>query len=144
MIILTFDDGILPKVEASVRRLVAKLSAVTEIKHDIPLRVVAVTTFVDHPDEDMEGFFNRPDGKQDKPWIVVAGQAPTDRLRHVIAHELVHYERWRDGRRDDTERGVDVRAYSLLKQAGYKAYRWSPHCPRKRKRKINTSSRSAA
>lgn len=37
-------------------------------------------------------------------------------LRECLLHEWAHYEHWRDGRTEPTERGVAVRARNLLRQ----------------------------
>lgn len=52
--------------------------------------------------------------------ILMAGHAAGDpfpeEVVEILAHELVHYEQWRSGRLDPTERGVAVRARNLVKK----------------------------
>ena len=53
----------------------------------------------------------------------LSGQDAQLRLAHDFAHEVVHYEQWRDGR-PITERGVNRRASSLVNRFCLEALRY--------------------
>ncbi len=52
----------------------------------------------------------------------ITGMHALFRISHDFAHEIVHYEQWRDGR-PITERGVNQRAASLVNRFGREALR---------------------
>lgn len=91
------------KVNAEVRAFVGWLESVIDIRHEIDVHVVGK----------LYGFFDAPGRRTGfPPYIVVAMD---DGLLDTIAHELTHYEQWRDGRAIN-ERGVEQRAAALVRR----------------------------
>lgn len=87
---------------AEIRAFVRWLETVIEVKHAIEI----------HLTPHLVGYFDAP-GKYAgyEPYIV----AEMDDALHTIAHEMVHYEQWRD-KRDQDERGVEQRGQALVRQ----------------------------
>lgn len=91
------------KVSAEVRAFVRWLAEEIGVRHDVDVHVVG----------SLDGFFDAP-GKCEhfRPYVVAA---QNDGLLDTIAHEMVHYEQWRD-KRERTERGVAQRAAALVRR----------------------------
>jgi hypothetical protein len=103
-------------VRDAMRRLIAAASEVTEIRHPLKVSVTPSIT-VQGPSGGVGfGCFGTCDGK---PEIWMGGRPPTKWvaawLRDVLAHELAHYEQYRDGK-PLSERGVAVRTRTLSKR----------------------------
>lgn len=91
------------RVSADVRAYVRWIETVIDVRHDVDVFVVGF----------VYGFFDAPGRRSGfGPYIVVAAN---DGMLDTIAHELVHYEQWRDGR-DMNERGVNQRAAALVRR----------------------------
>lgn len=91
------------KVSAEVRAFVGWLGEHVGVRHPVDIHVVGK----------LYGYFDGP-GKREgyAPHMVVVYD---DGLMDTIAHEIVHYEQWRDGR-EMNERGVNQRAAALVRQ----------------------------
>lgn len=83
-------------------RFVRWLETVLQIKHRID--VIRTTR--------LYGYFDAPKTDADRPYMVIVDD---DVVLITIAHEMVHYEQWRDKRELD-ERGVEQRARALVRQ----------------------------
>jgi len=58
---------------------------------------------------------SRPNELSEAPYMLVCTDYDDfEEIKDSIAHELVHYEQWRDGK-SFTERGVAVRSRNILK-----------------------------
>ena len=127
--IFNFARGVPEASERAIRKLAATLSKLTEIRHPLPVFVVA---------EDRLQDASRPYGvfwfcESDRTGrIELAGKGPLDEVLDTFAHELAHYEQWRDGK-PVQERGVSVRAKSLLRLASTSATTASSRRPSKAK-----------
>lgn len=107
-------------VRRRLGRLMARLPELTEIPHQLPVTIVPAPGI-----KAGEGYgfgaFAR-DGQEIGIWIAgnPLGVMPMDEFVELaastLAHELVHYEQWRDGRQL-SERGVEVRTRNLLRRA---------------------------
>jgi len=103
-----------------LRRLCDTASEVLEISHHVDVflsPVESFTTDIKGKPFDCAGLF---DHTKEQPNIFVATgsmnlEACLQYIETILAHELVHYEQWRDGR-ELVERGVAVRARNILKQ----------------------------
>ena len=97
-------------------------------RHHVPVEVVPEACIATDDGLAWAAFYE-PAAPGDCPRIYVAGgsvvafrrvhgwttQRALRALRVDLAHEVVHYEQWRDGR-DLTERGVDMRARRLVRE----------------------------
>jgi hypothetical protein len=114
---LQFIGPIPHAARRAMRRLVAAAPRVTPIRH--PIRVfIAPAATVQHPGGGIGfGCFGPCKGR---PEIWMGGRPPVKKwveawLREVLAHELAHYEQFRDGHRLQ-ERGVAVRTRTLVRR----------------------------
>ena len=91
------------RVSAELRDFAGWLEGALDIRHTVEL----------HLTPKLLGYFDAP-GRYTgfDPYAVVSLDG--DPLI-TIAHELVHYEQWRD-KRPGTERGVENRAHALVRQ----------------------------
>lgn len=104
------------------------MCAAVDFRHAVKIHVVPSRVVGDQPP------FGRLHGvgfgafaiRRGKPSIWIAGirqegcitdDEHREMLLRVLCHELAHYEQWRDGKRLQ-ERGVGVRARSLMKKIG--------------------------
>lgn len=91
------------KVSAEVRAFARWLDTELDVRHTVDVHVVST----------LDGFFDAPNkGNGFGPYVVAA---LNDGLLDTIAHEMVHYEQWRD-KRERTERGVEQRAAALVRR----------------------------
>lgn len=111
-----------------VRRIVVAIQAISPDRHGVAVFVVGWPTVSSIHEGEMTvafGFFVEDRGGS--PAIYLAGEMPEDygmtrqewwdrELPETVAHEWAHYEQYRDGR-EVQERGVAVRARSLLRKA---------------------------
>lgn len=119
---LIFHEGVAKDVRAVVMAFVARLSRVVTVKHRVPIHIVRGVV-VQHSGVNGFALFTCGRGK---PQIYAAG-IPLPRsemtraealtvLKQNIAHEVAHYEQFRDGKKL-TERGVESRAMALMAMA---------------------------
>ena len=92
------------RVSAEVRAFVRWLETVMDVRHTVEIHVC----------KRLRAFFDAP-GKYTgfHPYMVVS--LDDAEILTTIAHELVHYEQWRD-KRDENERGVEQRAAALVRR----------------------------
>lgn len=117
---VTICKGVSRVVAKIVRKLAWDAHHVTPMRHTIQVYVVPAITVSD--DGHRFGFaaFRMAGGE---PEIWIGGEPPKGvddleaYLRENFAHELAHYEQWRDGRTLQ-ERGVEVRARTLATALG--------------------------
>lgn len=124
MIVLKFIGRIPKANRMAMARLARDAATVTPIRHRLFV-YVAPAAAVESGETGQVGFgvlcisCLRRDQTVTKPEIWIAGKPPTKRpesfLRHIFAHELAHYEQYRDGK-PLTERGVAVRTKTLVKR----------------------------
>ena len=112
--IFNFARGVPEASERSIRKLASKMAALTEIRHPLPVFVVANERLQDAARPFGVFWFCDSDSTGR---IELAGLGPLAEVLDTFAHELAHYEQWRDGR-PVIERGVKVRAKSLLRLSG--------------------------
>jgi hypothetical protein len=117
---LVFKPGVPVDVQKVVRAFCRKVRGVVRIDHEIDIIIIpcglagAVEQYLSHGGFVVVG---------SRPTVIVGGRPDSeynytvDGIIDTIAHELVHYEQWRDGR-EQTERGVKVRARSIMKKCG--------------------------
>jgi hypothetical protein len=116
---LVFKPGVPLDVQKAVKAFCRSVGEVVRLEHEITIIVIpsslaGVETYLSHG-----GFL--PQGS--KPLIIIGGRPDTEYnytvegIIDTVAHELVHYEQWRDGR-EATERGVKVRSRSIIKKVG--------------------------
>jgi hypothetical protein len=118
---LQFEVGVAPKPKQDIANVFWKLSPLVESKHDLCIFVVSAI-LVSYKRLVGFGMFIVEGGS---PRIVMGGELPPSiepkdyqiSFAETMAHELAHYEQWRDGRRLQ-ERGVSVRVNTLFKRAG--------------------------
>lgn len=90
------------RASAEVRRFVAWLQTVIDVRHRVDV----------HLTSRLFGYFDAPGRATGfEPYIIVQ----KDQAVSTIAHEIVHYEQWRD-KRPTTERGVEQRAQALVRR----------------------------
>jgi hypothetical protein len=118
-----FDRGVSPDIRRHVRRVLPKLARVSPPDRLVPIHV-SEKDCVRIPQGNCWGamVYHWPRGDVE---IVIAtglmqkrGKLRPKDIRHlllVLLHEYAHYEQYRDGRKPG-ERGVNVRAKSLLKR----------------------------
>lgn len=117
--------GVKPYIREAIRDFAKQAHNVVRLDHIVVVHVVPAPA-VKSSDGERLGFgvFSYRDDPADVPscciWLAanvpVACQAERlDAILHTFAHELAHYEQWRDGR-TMTERGVNVRAKSIRRQ----------------------------
>lgn len=121
--------GVSKRALRCVRLLAEKFQRVIPVRHHLIIEVVPANAicYADLPQA--FAIFLQPKVRGMQPRILIIGMKPRDgsenrfgknpslfkdMLPIILAHELAHYEQFRD-RRKMTERGVNVRARSLLK-----------------------------
>jgi hypothetical protein len=123
MLRLYAHKRVCPRLASAIRRFLKSVAGVTEIRHWLPVSLVPAPT-LQAPDGALgfAVFVVDPKGAR----ILVAGENPfedcperefIESTLHNVAHEIAHYEQWRDGRKVQ-ERGVNLRATNLLRKAG--------------------------
>lgn len=112
-------------VKRSLRRFARGLEASTRVPHKVEVQVIPAACLTgDNKDLNCGHFFLDDRGN---PVIQIAGaktwqtkegrEAGMHDLKDTLAHELAHYEQFRDGRDYTSERGVRVRARTLHRKA---------------------------
>lgn len=113
------------KTRQHVAKLVALVNKGFDFKHSITLIVVPAQVVGDPKNGEPCGFgaFDYRDEKDLKIWLA-GHQLPDleydewlEALTSNLAHELAHYEQYRDGKTIQ-ERGVEVRAKRLVERLG--------------------------
>lgn len=91
------------RVTAELREFARWLETVTDVRHDLEVHVCSR----------VYGYFDAPGRRNGfEPYLVISlDDDPLD----TFAHELGHYEQWRDGR-EITERGIKQRAAALVRR----------------------------
>jgi hypothetical protein len=92
--------------QAEVRAFVDWLESVMDIRHPIRIELVAGA---------LGGVCIVPGRPHPLPAILVATDRGLGETLDTIAHEMVHYEQWRD-KREMNERGVNQRAAALVRR----------------------------
>lgn len=114
---LTFLRGVSREVRTAVRAFVNRVEQAVRFEHEVPIVVVPAPVISVERDAAFGGFCHQ----EGKVRIIIGGAVHEDyklpEIINTVAHELVHYEQWRDGR-ELGERGVAVRARNIVKQAG--------------------------
>jgi hypothetical protein len=116
-------DGVPDYARRAARELLLRLEEQIEIRHEVYVRLVAAVLYPTTDGSEVLGEF-MPDGECARIWVCGLRCKDTGAsewqaaLYDTLAHEFVHYERWRDGKDHSTERGVKVRTRSLLKKMG--------------------------
>lgn len=130
---LLFDIDVLPDARVFLTDFINRLHRTVRIEHHVLVHVYGAEGLTTDTGVDCFGAFHWP-AKGDKPEaltvILAAGLAElVERqtgdsreesllaVAHCLAHELAHYEQWRD-KRKATEHGVNVRATNLMKRCG--------------------------
>lgn len=109
------------------RDFLRRLEGVTEIQHYVRVRLVPVAVvYVDGCERGFGVFVNFPRRlpiiyigtgyRELKKHVGMTEDEFEEHLRHNLAHEVAHYEQWRDGKKLQ-ERGVNVRATNLVRLA---------------------------
>jgi hypothetical protein len=96
----------------------AEGSGAVDVRHPIQVAVHPFEAFCvsAEGEEPCAGYFWGPNGaRRRRVMIDVAGDQPESELLETLAHELAHYEQWRDGL-EISEEGVDARAAELVAQ----------------------------
>lgn len=90
---------------AEVKRFVRWLEDVLDVRHRVDVHLCGT----------LWGYFDAPGSVTGfEPYMVVLDDGKANVI-DTIAHEMVHYEQWRD-KRDITEKGVNQRARALVKR----------------------------
>jgi hypothetical protein len=90
------------KVPHDLRAFACWLNKVLDIRHEVTVYICSR----------LYGFFDAPRLSADAPSVFMGLD---DDYMDTLAHEVVHYEQWRD-RREISERGVERRARALVRQ----------------------------
>ena len=104
-----------------LRKCATDLNGIVAFDRRVPVRLAPAPVVTDS-----RGGYGFGAWDHEKWTIWIGGVRPPDvplddwldSLPETLAHEVVHYEQSRDGRRL-TERGVAVRSRNLLRQAGW-------------------------
>jgi len=117
---LRFYPGVRADVKQALKTFAVWLRRRVEFRHPVRVTVVPQAAVMGHEGAPGWAVFVIPGEEYrsgDVVRIYIAGgraeTGPLHPLLHDLAHEIVHYEQWRDGRRVD-ERNVNRRAASLL------------------------------
>jgi len=116
-------EGVPAYVAREAQRFAAKVAHVVRIEHPLMVEVVPAEVLTDGHKGYGFGLFYFD--KLSIPSIALAGDLRSivtecgksealGHLRQTFAHELAHYEQWRDGRKVQ-ERGVEVRARNIVR-----------------------------
>ena len=111
--VFNIPKGVPRATEAAVLKLAKRLEKATQIKHPVPVFVTAMEVIPGAHDEHGNFWYCDSDNQC---WISLAGLAKRSTVESTFAHEVAHYEQWRDGK-PVQERGIEVRARTLLKLA---------------------------
>jgi hypothetical protein len=114
--VLSFKRGVSREVRKALREFFRNVQGVVRFEHDLPVIVIPsdVVSVERNASYGGFGFYDN------KPQIILGGTvSEKNTLAEILdsaAHEIGHYEQFRDGR-ELTERGVKVRARGILKSA---------------------------
>lgn len=109
LLLHTFGDVPRKTVE-SVAAFCAVAQEVGDVRHRIPVRLIATDTIFAHPHGRCDGVFYFCDSRAE---IFLAGL--TKNLLTTLAHEIGHYQAWRDGLPADDEPDAIRRGIELQK-----------------------------
>jgi hypothetical protein len=114
--VLRFKRGVTREIRRELREFFRHVADVVRFEHELPVIVVPCPVVSVERGAGFGGFCIQ----EGKPQVFIGGQTDEEigyTLADIIetaAHELAHYEQFRDGR-ELTERGVNVRARNILK-----------------------------
>lgn len=128
MLHLRIIDGVPRYVAREAERFVSLVQLVVRVEHAVLVDVVPAFVVTDPQGRHAFGLFYFE--RYNEPSIAVAGDLrpivakhgrgeALEMFRDTLAHELAHYEQWRDGRKVQ-ERGVNVRAKSIVRKVAAK------------------------
>jgi hypothetical protein len=123
---LNVIDGVCDGIRRTATELCERAATATRIAHGIRVVVAPAIILEKHGGRGFAAFLRRK--RTAEIWL--AGMRPPQLearhhalfVAHCFAHELVHYEQWRDGKCMQ-ERGVEVRLRTLLRRMGYEENR---------------------
>jgi hypothetical protein len=123
MLHLRVIDGVPGYVAREAERFAGLVQLVVKVEHGVLVKVIPAQRVVDENGDPQLGLYYLETAQ---PTIALAGDLrkevveygktnALEMFRDTFAHELAHYEQWRDGR-PVQERGVNVRARNIVRK----------------------------